>query len=139
MKFTIVRLPRFTKKSGIIFGHWKSFKNVKICSFFILKALFVLKIFKICLDSLFMENKDLIRKISSISRFMTSKRGKQTIAIHMLINISRSKNNQAIKFGQLIEYNMRNIFFEISCTKCGGETIPRSFSNKSKLSISLDH
>ena len=28
-----------------------------------------------------------------------------------MINISRSKGNQAIKFGQLIEYDVRNIFF----------------------------
>ena len=41
---------------------------------------------------------------------MTSQSGKQAIAIHILPNISRSKDNQTIKFGQLIEYNMRNIF-----------------------------
>ena len=33
---------------------------------------------------------------------------------------------------------MINIFLEKSCTKCGGKTIPRSFSKESKLSISLD-
>ena len=43
---------------------------------------------------------------------MTSQTGKQTIAIHILPNISRSKGNQAMKFGQLIEYNMRNILFD---------------------------
>ena len=69
---------------------------------------------------------------------MTSQRGRQTIAIHILLNISRSKSNQAMKFGQLIEYNMRNIFIEKSYTKCAGETIPRPLSKKSKLSISLD-
>ena len=52
--------------------------------------------------------------------------------------ISRIKDNQTMKFGQLIEYNMRNIIFEKSYTKCGGETIPRPFSKKPKLSISLD-
>ena len=35
-----------------------------------------------------------------------------------------------MKFGQLIEYNMRNIFLNKSYTKCGRETIPRSFSQK---------
>ena len=35
---------------------------------------------------------------------------KQTIAIHVLFNISRSKGNQKTKFGKLIEYNKRNIF-----------------------------
>ena len=43
-----------------------------------------------------------------------------------------------MKFGQLIEYNMGNIFVENSCTKCVKETIPRLLSKKSKLSISLD-
>ena len=37
----------------------------------------------------------------------------------MLINISTSKDNQAIKSGQLIEYNTKNIFLEKLCTKCG--------------------
>ena len=35
---------------------------------------------------------------------MTSQLGLQTIAIHILPNISQSKDNQAVKFGQLIEY-----------------------------------
>ena len=43
-----------------------------------------------------------------------------------------------MKFGQLIEYNMRNIFVEKSYTRYAGETIPRPLSKKSKLSISLD-
>ena len=32
-----------------------------------------------------------------------------------------------MKFGQLVEYNVRNIFVEKSYTKCGGETIPSPF------------
>ena len=56
----------------------------------------------------------------------------------MFPNISRSKGNQTMKFDQLIEYNMRNIFIEKSYTKCAGETIPRPLSKKSKLGISLD-
>ena len=40
--------------------------------------------------------------------------------------------------GQLIEYDMRNIFLEISYTKYGGEASPRPFNIKLKLSISLD-
>ena len=69
---------------------------------------------------------------------MTSQPGKQTIAIHILPNISRSKSHQAMKFGQLIEYLMRNIFLEKLYTKCCGETIPRPFFKISKLNISLD-
>ena len=52
--------------------------------------------------------------------------------------ISRSKGNQTMKFGQLIESNIRNIFLEKSYTKCGGQTSSRTFSEKLKLSISLD-
>ena len=40
---------------------------------------------------------------------MTPQPGKQTIAIRIMPNISRSKGNQAVKLGQLIEYNLRNI------------------------------
>ena len=43
-----------------------------------------------------------------------------------------------MKFGQLILYNMRNIFVGKSYTKCGEETGPRSFSKNSKLGLSLD-
>ena len=43
---------------------------------------------------------------------MTSQPGKQATAIHILPNISKSKRNQTIKFGQLIDYNMRNNFIE---------------------------
>ena len=56
----------------------------------------------------------------------------------MLPNISKSKGNQTMKFGQLIECDIRNIFLETSYTKYGVETSPRPFSEKLKLSISLD-
>ena len=80
----------------------------------------------------------LIRKITLILKFMTSQPGSQTIAIHILPNISRSKDNQSMKFDQLIEYNVRNTFVEKSYTKCTGEIIPRPLSKKPKLSIFLD-
>ena len=41
---------------------------------------------------------------------MTSQPGKQAITIHILPNISKSKDNQTMKFGKLIECNMRNSF-----------------------------
>ena len=63
---------------------------------------------------------------------------KQTIAIYILLNISRSKRNQAMKFDQLTEYKVRNIFLEKSYTKWGEETILGPFSKKSNLSLSLD-
>ena len=103
---------------------------------FYFKAVLVLKIFKFCLEFLAMQQNGLIRKIRLISNFMTSQPGKQTIVIHILSNISRSKGSQTVKFGQLIERNTRSIFLEKSYTKYGGETSPRLFSGKLKLSIS---
>ena len=55
---------------------------------------------------------------------MTSQRGKQTIAIHILTKTPGRTGNQPMKFGQLIEYNMINSCLEKSYTKYGGETIP---------------
>ena len=43
-----------------------------------------------------------------------------------------------MEFGQLMEYNMKNVFVEKSYTKHGGETISRPLSKISKLSIYLD-
>ena len=59
--------------------------------------------------------------------------------MHILPNISRSKSNQTIKLGQLIEYNLRSIFVEKSYTKYAAETIPRALSKIPKFSISMDH
>ena len=67
-----------------------------------------------------------------------SQPGNQIITIHILPNNSRSKSNETMKFGQLIKYNMRNIFLEIFYPKCGRETTPRFFPKKSKLNIFLD-
>ena len=50
------------------------------------------------------------------------------MAIHILSNISRSKGNQTMKFDQLIQYNIGNIFVEKSYKKCAGEIIPRPLS-----------
>ena len=50
--------------------------------------------------------------------------------MYILLNISRSKTNQAI--GQLKEYNTRNIFMKESQTKYAGETIIGPLSKKSK-------
>ena len=43
---------------------------------------------------------------------MKSQTGQQTITMHTLHHVSRSKSKQIMKFGQLTEYNMRNIFLE---------------------------
>ena len=69
---------------------------------------------------------------------MTPQTGQQIITIHILSSISGSKGNQKIQFGQLIEYNMKNIFLEKSYSKCGGEASPKPFYKNLKLSISLN-
>ena len=69
---------------------------------------------------------------------MTSQTGKRIIRIHILLYIARNKDNQTMEFGQLIEYNIKNIFLEKLYAKCGGETSPRPFSKKWKLSMSMD-
>ena len=73
------------------------FASMKDAFYFILDALFVLKIFKMFLV---MWEFGLIKKLRLISKFMTSQPGKQTITIHILPNISRSTDNQTMKFGQ---------------------------------------
>ena len=69
----------------------------------------------------------MIKRLRLISKFITPQTGQQIITIHILPNISRSKVNQSIKFGQLIEYNMRNTFLVKSNTKYGGKLVPDPF------------
>ena len=57
---------------------------------------------------------------------MTPQTRQQIIAIHLLPNIS-SKPNQTIKFGQVIECNVKNIYLKKLYTACGGEACPRPF------------
>ena len=44
---------------------------------------------------------------------MTSETGRQIATTHIMPNISRSKDNQTIKLGQLIEYKVRNAFLKV--------------------------
>ena len=64
--------------------------------------------------------------------FKIHETGEQIITIPILPNISRSKGNQTLKFGQLIEYNMRNIFGEKSYTKFGEQASSRPFYKKNQ-------
>ena len=74
-----------------------------------------------------MQKNDFIRKIGLTSKFMTSQPAKTTIAVHVLTKVSRSKGNQTMKFVQLIEYNMRNIFPEKSYTNVVENLFPDPF------------
>ena len=73
-------------------------KIIKTAFYFDLKSLFVLF-------------HHVQKQLRLISEFI-SRSGKQLILIHILPNISRSKGNQTIKFCQLTEYNIKDIFPE---------------------------
>ena len=106
--------------------------------YFMLKTLFVLEIFTF-LSLLFgyvekqLDKKAMVNfKIFDVTEWETNNNN-----IYQA-NISRSRGNQTMKFDQLTECNMRNIFLQKSYTKYGGETISRPFYKTSKLNISLD-
>ena len=69
----------------------------------------------------------MIRKIRLILKFITSQLGKQAIAIRILPNISRSKGNQTLKLGQLIEYTKSKIFFKNYAENDEGILVPDFF------------
>ena len=81
----------------------------------------------------------MLKNIRLILNFKTLQAGQQIIAMQILSSISRGKRKQTWGIGQLIEYNMRNIFLEKSYKKYGGEITPRLFYKRLNLSISLDH
>ena len=64
---------------------------------------------------------------------MTSPSGKQTIALVILPNISRSKDNQIMKFGQLIEYNNENINSGIQFYCKGNNKKHQNFLKNNKI------
>ena len=68
-----------------------------------------------------------MRQLSLISKFMTPETWKQMIKIHILPSISRSKDNQAMKFRQLIEYKVRNSFVQKSVKGDVGRLVPDIF------------
>ena len=93
---------------------------MKNAFYFTSKALFVLKIFKF-LSRLFgnvakrLDKKDKANfKFYDVTAWLTNNRNTH-IAQYL-----GSKGNQTMKFGQLIECNMRNVFREKSYIKCGG-------------------
>ena len=105
---------------------WKAFKNDEKCFLFHLKSSFPSQDIWVFVTIFWSYGKNgLIRKIRLTSKFMVSQTGLQTIAIHLLPNISQSKGNQTIKFGQLIEYNKKNIFLQKLCRKWSKETSSR--------------
>ena len=63
---------------------------------------------------------------------MASHSGLQAITIHILLDISRSKCNQTMKLGQLIEYN-KILFFKNQTQNEVERLIPDLFSVLKKL------
>ena len=55
----------------------------------------------------------------------------------MFSPISQTKDNQTMKFGQLIDYNKMNIFLQKSHRKWGRETSSRSLFVFNKLCITI--
>ena len=115
-------------------------KIMRNAFYFTSKALFGLKIFEF-LSWFFgqvakrLDKKDRVNfKFYDVTAGLT--KNCNTHIVHYLKKWT--KGNQTMTFGQLIEYNLRNIFLEKSYPKCGGETSPRPFFKKLKLSISLN-
>ena len=89
-----------SRRAGFISFNESPLKMMKNVFYFTSKTLSILKYLSFFLDFLVFYQNGLIRKIRLISKFMTSQPGKQTMVIHVLPNILRNKDNQAIKFGQ---------------------------------------
>ena len=73
-----------------IFGNWKPFKNDQKCFLFQLKSSFLsqdIKVFALIFWSRI--KKAWLKRLRSISNFMMSQPGQQTVLIHILPNISR--------------------------------------------------
>ena len=68
---------------------------------------------------------------------MTSQPGLQTITIHIFTNMSKSKANQTMKLGQIIE-SWETFFLKDHKQNLGRESITWPFLQKSKLGMSLD-
>ena len=58
---------------------------------------------------------------------MTSKPDLQIIAVHILSNISQSKENQTIKFGQLTKHSKKKNFFKNYAENEAGRLAPDLF------------
>ena len=51
------------------------------------------------------------------------------MTIQILLNISQSKSNQALKFGQVMECNNKNVFFKNHAENEAGILAPDLFCN----------
>ena len=58
---------------------------------------------------------------------MTLQTGQQIITTYILSNISRSKDNQAMEFDQVVKCNVENINFQKSCKNVAGRLLSDLF------------
>ena len=77
---------------------------------FILKALFILKMFKLLPCCFGQIEKRLDQKDKVNFRFYEDTVWLKTTIAHLLPNISEIKDNQTVKFGHLIENNKSKLF-----------------------------
>ena len=88
-------------------------KNCVVCFLFHLKSSFRSQDIEVFVTTFWLCRKNgLTRKVRLTSKFMTPQPGSQTIAIHILLNISTSRGSQTMKFGQLLEYKKGIFFFK---------------------------
>ena len=73
-----------------------------IFTFFLFQLFLFSRYLSSCIDILVMYKNALFRKMKLNSKFMASLPGKQTIAMHILPNTSKSKGNQEMIFPQFI-------------------------------------
>ena len=108
-------------------------KMIKSTFNFTFKALFILKILKF-LSWIFGHVEKWLDQTDNVNFkvFMTLRPGKQTITIHVLANMLRRKENQAMKFEIFFLKNyMQNVVEKI---------LPDLFlKNQNRASLSLDH
>ena len=108
------------------FGNKKPFKRDGECFLFHLKSSFRSQDFNFLSWSLGLVEKQLEEKEVHF-KFYDGTTWETNNCRTQLHNILRSKWNETMKFGQLIEYNMRNIFLEKVIRKVRWKTFPDSF------------
>ena len=122
-----------SKKKLLYLLQWKLFKNDgNYFFFFILKALFVVKIFKLLCSSFGLLRTTWLEQKSEFQSLWRHSLVNKQLKINILPDISWSKGNQTMKFGQVKEYNKKNFFLQKSCRKGDRGTSSRSLSSFSK-------
>ena len=66
---------------------------------------------------------------------MTLQTETQRVVINLLPNTSKSKSNQTMKFGQSIEYNVKNIFLQKLSRKWGKRASSKPLLDFQKMFI----